>query len=238
MTDINDLPVFETSPETAKIDAALAKAQAEITAAPKDKENPHFRSKYADLASVWSACRDALTKNGISVTQWPLHSSDNRLHIITRLACGGEWIKGRFSIPVGKQDAHGYGSATTYAKRFSLAAAVGVVADEDDDGNGAADKKGGNVEAMGTGKHRDDIGAGDSWREWALAPKGSDCEKWLKGVKTMMSAATSVEAIDDWMRAAEAAKRIRALHDHHQERYDWLMGLINGVRDELRAKAA
>jgi hypothetical protein len=130
--------LFATSESTAKLDAAMSKAQAEIQPAAKDKVNPHFKSSYADLSSVWDACRAALTKHGICVSQWPLHSADGRLHIITRLACSGEWVRAHFSIPVAKQDAHGYGSATTYAKRYALAAAVGVVADEDDDGNEAS----------------------------------------------------------------------------------------------------
>lgn len=132
--------MIETSPTTAKLDTALAKAQGEIEAASKDKVNPAFRSKYADLTSVWAAIRPALCKHGISITQWPVHSTDGRLHIVTRLAHDGEWIRAQFSIPVTKQDPHGYGSATTYAKRFSLAACVGVVADDDDDGNAASQR--------------------------------------------------------------------------------------------------
>lgn len=132
--------MIETSETTAKLDAALAKAQGEIEAASKDKVNPAFRSKYADLTAVWAAIRPALSKHGISVTQWPIHSDDTRLHIVTRLAHDGEWIRAHFSIPVVKQDPHGYGSATTYAKRFSLAACVGVVADDDDDGNAATQR--------------------------------------------------------------------------------------------------
>lgn len=130
--------MIETSADTAKLDAALAKAQGEIEAASKDKTNPAFKSRYADLTAVWGACRPALAKHGISLTQWPVHSDDGRLHIVTRIAHGGEWIKAHFSIPVTKQDPQGYGSATTYAKRFTLAAALGVVADEDDDGNAAS----------------------------------------------------------------------------------------------------
>lgn len=130
--------MIETSTETAKLDAALAKAQGEIEAASKDKTNPAFRSRYADLTAVWAACRPALAKHGISLTQWPIHAEDGRLHIVTRVAHAGEWIKSHFSIPVTKQDPQGYGSATTYAKRFTLAAALGIVADEDDDGNAAS----------------------------------------------------------------------------------------------------
>lgn len=133
--------ILETSTTTAALDEALAKAQGEIDTASKDKVNPAFRSKYADLTSVWEACRPALSKNGIALTQWPLASDDNRLHIITRIAHKGEWMQARFAIPVDKNNAHGFGSAITYAKRFTLSAALGVVADDDDDGNAAVGKK-------------------------------------------------------------------------------------------------
>lgn len=132
--------MFETSATTAKLEEALAKAQASFHAAAKDATNPHFGSKYADLASIMEACRAALTSNGIAVTQWPVHRDDQRLGIITRLAMGGEWMQSTWSIPVSKGDAQGYGSAVTYARRYALAAAVGVVADEDDDGNAASEK--------------------------------------------------------------------------------------------------
>lgn len=133
--------MIETSAETAKLDEALAKAQGEIEAASKDRNNPAFKSRYADITSVWEAARPALAKHGISVTQWPIHADDNRLHIVTRVAFKGEWIRAHFSIPVTKQDAQGYGSATTYAKRYALAAALGVVADDDDDANAASGKR-------------------------------------------------------------------------------------------------
>lgn len=135
--------MFKTSEQTDKLDAQLAKAQGEIDSAKKEKTNPAFRSKYADIAAVWDACRDALSRNQISVTQWPVHSDGDRLHLITRLAHAGQWMMGEISLPVMKKDAHGYGSAVTYAKRFALAAAIGVVADDehDDDGNGASAKQ-------------------------------------------------------------------------------------------------
>lgn len=133
--------MLETSQTTTKLDEALAKAQAEVSAAVKDHTNPAFRSKYADLASIMDACRAALTSNGIALTQWLVHRDDNRLGIVTRLACAGEWMQATWSMPVSKSDAHGYGSAATYARRYALAAAVGVVADEDDDGNAASEKQ-------------------------------------------------------------------------------------------------
>jgi len=128
--------MFSTSPTTAALDAALAKAQGEVQTAVKDKQNPAFRSRYADLASVWEACRAVVSKHGISVTQWPVSSEDGRVHLITRVAHAGEWMQAEFAIPAHKQDAHGYASACTYLKRIGLTAAIGVVADDDDDGNG------------------------------------------------------------------------------------------------------
>lgn len=132
--------VFETSPDTSALDEALAKAQGEITNAAKDKTNPHFNSKYADLAAVFEACRGPLSKNGVSVSQWPIASTDGKLHLVTRLAHKGQWIKGVFAVPVQKSDPQGYVSATTYARRAALSAAVGIAPDEDDDGNAATGK--------------------------------------------------------------------------------------------------
>lgn len=130
--------MIETSESTAKLDAALAKAQGDFQAAIKDSNNPAFKSKYADLSAVIEAIRPALIKYAISVTQWPVHSDDDRVHMVTRIAHDGEWMRGRFSMPVMKKDAHGYGSIVTYLRRYSIASCLGVIADIDDDGNAAA----------------------------------------------------------------------------------------------------
>lgn len=117
---------------------ALAKAQAEMAGAKKDAQNPHFKSSYADLASVWDAARPALTKHGLAVTQFTIPTErDEVLVETTILHSSGQWLAGRIAIPVDKHNAHGYGSALTYARRYALAAAVGI-APEDDDGNEAA----------------------------------------------------------------------------------------------------
>lgn len=117
---------------------AMAKAQAEIKAALKDSKNPHFKSSYADLTSVWDACRAALTKNGISVIQIPNFEGDEVWLETMLLHASGDSIKGRYPLRPQQQTPQGYGSALTYARRYSLAAMVGVVADEDDDGNAAS----------------------------------------------------------------------------------------------------
>lgn len=132
---------METSSDIGKLAEALAKAQGAVEGAVKGKVNPAFRTKYADLASVWDACREALTSNGLSVIQSPGEIADGRMAMTTMLLhASGEWVRGSLTIPLSKADAHSYGSATTYARRFALAAFVGV-APEDDDGNAATKVK-------------------------------------------------------------------------------------------------
>jgi hypothetical protein len=125
------------SAEVKDLFTALAKAQSEIKGAVKDSENPFFHSKYADLESVWDACRDALTKNGLSVIQTTEYNPDVGTCIVTTLGhSSGQWIKGSLPIMAAKKDPQGIGSAITYSRRYALAAIVGVV-QVDDDGEGA-----------------------------------------------------------------------------------------------------
>jgi len=126
-----------TSEQINEIAAALATAQAAIKPALKDSTNPHFKSKYADLTSVWDAIRGPLSANGISAVQEAV-TLDDGVAVMTRLIHkSGQWIEcGPLTVPAMKRDAHGVGSATSYARRYALSAAVGVVAD-DDDGNAA-----------------------------------------------------------------------------------------------------
>jgi len=129
--------MFETSPTIASLAKALSAAQGEVEGAVKGKANPAFRSKYADLAAVWDACREALTKHSLAIVQSPGPCADGRMEMTTMLAhASGEWMRGTLTIPLAKVDAQAYGSATTYARRYALAAFVGV-APEDDDGNAA-----------------------------------------------------------------------------------------------------
>ena len=121
---------------------ALAKAQGEIKGAVKDSANPFFKSKYADLSSVVEAIRAAFSKHGLSYIQTVSESEKDEVRVETIiLHSSGDWIScGILALPVSKADAQGYGSALTYARRYSLSAAVGV-APEDDDGNAAAKAK-------------------------------------------------------------------------------------------------
>ncbi len=119
------------------IAAAMAKAQGEITGASKDKTNPHFKQSYADLASVWDACRAALTKNAIAVIQSPA-ADGPKVTVTTLLAhSSGEWIEADLAMTAQQNTPQGIGSCITYARRYALASMVGV-APEDDDGNAAS----------------------------------------------------------------------------------------------------
>ena len=129
--------------------AALSKAQADITGALKDSSNPFFKSKYADLASCWDACRKQLAANGLSVIQ-TTRMADQGLVLVTTLAhSSGEWIAGEMPVLIAVQGKSGefkevtpqaQGSGITYARRYALAAIVGL-AQVDDDAEAAQGRK-------------------------------------------------------------------------------------------------
>jgi len=127
----------ETSTGIANIAKALATAQGAMGKALKSANNPHFKSKYADLASVSDACMPALNAAGIAVIQ-PTGEDDLGRYVETVLIHGdtGESLKCRVPLIVGKNDMQAYGSAVTYARRYGLMSMTGV-APEDDDGNAA-----------------------------------------------------------------------------------------------------
>lgn len=118
--------------------SALSKAQSEMQAAVKDSENPFFKSKYADLGSVWDACRPVLGKNGLCVMQFT-EIVNEKLMMVSMLAhSSGQWIKSYLPLNPAKTDAQGIGSAISYMRRYGLSALIGVVADDaDDDGEAA-----------------------------------------------------------------------------------------------------
>ena len=125
---------------TPELFTALAKAQSEVENAVKGSTNPHFKSKYADLAEVLNTVRPVFAANGLSIIQIP--SFDGAMASVTTClahAKGGT-ITGVSSCVPAKTDAQGIGAATTYLRRYSLASVCGV-AQEDDDGQSAAHTK-------------------------------------------------------------------------------------------------
>jgi len=120
------------------IATALVKAQKAFGPALKSSTNPHFKSKYADLAACVEAVIDALNNNGIALIQQSHECADGIIIETLFVHESGETLSGgKLHVPATKQDAQGYGSAMTYARRYSLQAACGI-APEDDDGNNAS----------------------------------------------------------------------------------------------------
>ena len=142
MTNAENKPKDETAQDVQvthkSIAAALARAQSEMGKALKSANNPHFKAKYADLASVVDACMPALNRNGIAVIQ-PTFDDDTGRYVKTILIHGesGDTLECRVPLIVQKNDMQGYGSAVTYARRYGLMGMTGI-APEDDDGNAAA----------------------------------------------------------------------------------------------------
>lgn len=131
---------MRTSDSVDKISAALLEAQKRITFAHKDANNPFFKSKYADLPTVIDAVKPALNDCDIAFIQAGSPCESGLLALTTRLQhSSGQWIEDTAIVPLSKADPQGFGSAMTYARRYSLAAMTGLYQD-DDDGNAASIK--------------------------------------------------------------------------------------------------
>lgn len=117
---------------------SLAKAQGKMSNATLNKVNPHFKSKYADLAAIRDAVTLPLASEGIAVVQ-VVGSDEGGAFLTTRLVhTSGQWVESVHPLPSTAKPQE-FGSALTYARRYSLAAICGISAEEDDDANGATE---------------------------------------------------------------------------------------------------
>lgn len=223
-----------------KLATALAKAQAEIEGAVKDKSNPAFRSKYADLGAVWDAIRDPLTKNQLSVVQFPRRTQTGVAVKTMLLHASGQWIAGEMEVPCTKQDAHGVGSATTYARRFSLSAVVGV-APMDDDGNGATRnvpndwvqeaRQDGLIrpdainKETGEIKSQYDIDAAAKAKQWTDAAIG-----------TLNLSGQTKDSLQAWWKANK--RKLDGLEERHGAQYERLLTAFDNALEAAGAQAA
>src|ERR1700679_234824 len=110
------------SESIAELATALSKAQGEMQAAIKDSINPFFKSKYADLGSVWDAARPVLSKNGLCVMQTTEIMGDRVMMVTTLAHTSGQWVKSHLPLNPSKNDSQGMGAAITYLRRYSLSA--------------------------------------------------------------------------------------------------------------------
>jgi hypothetical protein len=118
----------EMSENIADLVQGLIEVQRTLQPAVKDGENEFFQSSYATLKSVWESSRESLSKNGLAVIQ----SGSEGCLMTTLIHTSGQWIRGSFPLVFEKKTAQGQGSAITYLRRYSLAAMLGIVVDDDD----------------------------------------------------------------------------------------------------------
>ncbi len=121
-----------TSESIDQLATALSNAQGKMTGASKDKANPFFKSKYADLASVWAACREPLKDNGLSIVQSP--SADGAVVSLETLLMhtSGQWVRDIARATAKDDSPQAIGSAITYLRRYALQSFVGIAPEDDD----------------------------------------------------------------------------------------------------------
>lgn len=117
---------------------ALVAAQADMPAVDRDGTNPHFRSRFTTLGHLLAKIRPVLNKHGIVLVQMPSMDGEGRSTLTTRLIhSSGDALESTMPLILAKADAQGQGSSLTYARRYALAAMLGISDQEDDDGNAA-----------------------------------------------------------------------------------------------------
>jgi hypothetical protein len=137
---------MKTSEDITELAKALSKAQATISDPGKVSENPHFKSRYADLHEILQAIRPAFSEHGLSVVQFPVATDPGRMGLETRIMHeSGQWIEPEMTLSADlgnpKNVSHAMGSMITYMRRYSLAACAGIF-QADDDGNAASEQAG------------------------------------------------------------------------------------------------
>ena len=193
----------EFSSEIGSLAKALAAAQSKVTGALRDRKNPHTGSMYADLAGIWAACREPLSANDLAIVQTTEPHGMEGVCVVTMLIhSSGQWIRGRLFVPcVGQTrkdgrvmpvDAQTFGSALTYARRYALAAMVGVTPEDDD------------AEAAVRATRERSAPAANDNGSTKSTPAKSDVD-----VNALVSAISSAENTDALAKAILAAGRVK-----------------------------
>jgi len=208
--------------------AALAKAQLTIKSALKDTKGQIGQNrnyKYADLTSVWDACRSSLSENGIAVIQKTDFDGSAMWVETVLLHSSGDMMSGRFPLRPTQETPQAYGSALTYARRYSLASMVGVVT-EDDDGS----------EASGNRQERQETTVSAP----VLLPKpvdrGKAAETYVYASIKAIGAMTNPHDIDTWY--ASEAEKITKLKLGYPEQFRELMAGLTAQRAAVTREAA
>jgi hypothetical protein len=233
-----------------EIASALVKAQKEFGPALKTSTNPAFRSRYADLSACVEAVIDALNNNDIFMMQ-PTHECDDGVIVETIfIHSSGEQISsGKLHVPAQKRDPQGYGSALTYARRYSLMTACGI-APEDDDGNSASKPKAAPAKPVAQPEQAKQQvkappppekieGKDTPWQLKVLAKPDGDHEKWSQLVidaTTLQLEQAKSEM--DVMQIYKTNKEIYMVVDAGSHtKYDQLMEMFKTERNKFKEQA-
>lgn len=224
---------MRTSEQINELAAALAKAQAEIKNATLNKTNPHFKSRYADLAAVRDAVTAPLAKQGLALIQATTmdDSGQGPLFVVTRLIHGsGQWLESIYPIIADTNKPQAMGSALTYARRYSISALCNIASEDDDDGESAQEhgrkdpdmrNMTGDPQAKGYKSNGNTPGA----------VKAQNTNAAYTVLTQEIRAATSLDALKEWKKLR--AKEINSLPP------DWIDHLADEYerqKDELGAK--
>lgn len=156
-----------------KLAPALIKAQAKLKNAKLNKVNPHFKSRYADLAEIRDTVNPVLTDNGLAVIQFTTFDLDGFALVTRLLHESGEYIDSTYPLPGNVDKPQQMGSAITYARRYMLAAMCGITAEEDDDGNAAQENPNGRGQSPSKGAAKNN-GANPKANSQEAGASGSD----------------------------------------------------------------
>jgi hypothetical protein len=217
------------SDQTTTLASALAKAQSAMKNAPLNKVNPHFKSKYADLAAIRDAVVPALSANGIAVTQTP-EFRDGSWVLVTTLRGHGETIESVYPLTIDKPQA--MGSQLTYAKRYSLSSICGISADEDDDGN-AAQQSETKVGGTKSGKPDQRVSTADEEKE-----ARQKAEEWTEGKAQWLQGADTHQELQSRWEQLEHSEAFKKLGKKHADLCEVLMTAKTYHETALYGRAA
>lgn len=218
--------------------AALSAAQGEMQNAAFNKKNPHFKSSYADLSAIRDAVTPALAKHGLAVTQ-TLDWRDGAAFLVTQLVHkdGGK-IDGCYPLPPNHGDPQKFGSALTYARRYSLAALCNIASEEDDDGNAAsAPTRGGKPAAVATVTADPAPPPPATFADDVAAWTADDASAWAETVARGLEGYT-LKALDTWEVRPETDKKMDRLMELDREAWKGLKAKMATRRKALEQKAA
>lgn len=182
------------NPELAK---ALVEFRKAFKQPKKDANNPFFKSKYVSLDAVVEAIDGVLPSCGLTYVQMPMYEGGKFMLNTVIMHTSGEWISGTYPIPENGKSQE-LGSAITYARRYSLCAAFGVVADEDDDGNAHQKPEGARALAGTKSGHMDEEFKNNAW------------EQYFEQVKGMLVGMETVDAMRSyWEKNSKAISKLK-----------------------------